>query len=339
MLTGPVAHLGELQQNGVSLAVEKINDAGGINGRKIEIVVEDSAYDPKQAVSAYQALKSKGLRNFIIDGSPIVSSTRKLVVDDGNFTIAVVATTPSYFDGYNNTCRLALTAKNLAPAAGDLALKNNYKKVALLLPDNDYGRGFADEFIKDFDKKGEVIATEFYASTQNTNDFRTNITKIKSVQSEIDAIVFSQILNNIEPMLQQMKTLGLTKPLVSEFPTMTNPALKDLSLVEGAIFVDSEFSKNDLPTDSIETKAFKDAYRAKYNSDPILFAAAHYDAVFILTQAIKEVGEDPQKIADYVSNLKNYNGVTGFLSFDNDCEIDRNVTFKKIENGQIVDMK
>ena len=97
MLTGPAALLGELQKNAINLAVEKINADGGINGRPVEVITEDAVYDPKQAVSAYQALKQRGLKNFIIDGSPIIAATHQLVVDDGNFSIAAVAA-PSIFD-------------------------------------------------------------------------------------------------------------------------------------------------------------------------------------------------------------------------------------------------
>ncbi len=340
MLTGPTALLGELQQNGINLAVEKINKDGGIHGRPIEVIVEDSTYDPKTAVSAYQALKAKGLKNFIIDGSSVVASTRQLVVDDGNFTIAGVATAQSYFDDNNHTCRIGLTAKTLGPGLSALALKGGYKKVALFLPDNEYGRGLADEFTKTFTSNGgTIVVSEFYNSAPTASDFRTNITRIKSVQPTIDAIVFSQVLNNIEPMLNQMKTLGLTKPILSEFPTVTNPGLKDLSLMEGTQFLDSEYLKTDSPADSADTKAFKEAYRAKYGSDPIYFAAAHYDVTLLLANTIKEVGEDPQKIADHISALKNYPGITGTYSFNSDCEVDRKIVTKKIEGGKIVDVK
>jgi branched-chain amino acid transport system substrate-binding protein len=340
MLTGPTAHLGELQKNAVTLAVEKINNDGGINGRRLEIVIEDSAYDPKTAISAYQSLKTKGIRNFIIDGSSVVAATRRLVVDDGNFTISAIATAPSYFDGSNHTCRIALTAKTLGPAVSDLSLKNGYKNIAVFMPDNEYGRGFADEFARSHkDKGGTVVLQEFYDASPSANDFRTSITKIKAVQANIDAIVISQIQNNIEPMLKQMKLLSLSKPLVSEFPTMTNPVLKDMSLVEGAEYVEAEYTKEISPTDLPEGKSFKENYRARYGTDPILFAASHYDVVMILAKAIGEVGENPQKIADYVSSLRNYQGITGKLSFNSDCEVERNITYKKIVGGKIVDIK
>ncbi len=150
IITGPAAAVGELQQKGADLAIEVINKNGGINGRPLELVVEDAKYDPKGAVDAYQALKFKGLKNFLIDGSVTVAATHQLVIDDGNFTIAGGAIAPSYFDGSNRTCRIALTAKNFAPGMVDLLNKHNYQKIAVLFPDNEFGRGLADEFNKAF---------------------------------------------------------------------------------------------------------------------------------------------------------------------------------------------
>ncbi len=340
MLTGPTAHLGELQKNGVTLAVEKINENGGINGRPIEVVMEDAGYDPRLALNAYYSLKNKGIKNFIIDGSSVVASTRPVVVADGNFTISAVATAPSYFDNNNHSCRIALTSKNIGPALSDLALSKNYKNVSLFLPDNEYGRGLAEEFTKAFTEKGgKIVAKEFYEATPGANDFKTSITKIKANQGATDAVVFSQILNNIEPMLKQMKTLGLNKPILSEFPTVTNPALKDVSLMEGVEFIDGEYVKGESSTDSSETKEFKKKYKERFGTEPIYFAAGHYDAIILIAKAVREVGEDPNKIANYISSLKNYTGITGTFSFDSDCEIQRKTVVRKLLGGKIVDLK
>ena len=108
---------------------------------------------------------------------------------------------------------------------------------------------------------------------------------------------------------------------------------------EGFKIVNYQYSKFDLPSDSAETKAFKDAYRAKYHSDPSYFAAATYDSAQILVKAIRAVGENPQKIGDYVSSLKNYTGITGTFSFNDDCEVDRNMIVNTIKDGKMVEAK
>lgn len=339
LLTGPAALLGELQQKAINMAIDDANKDGGVNGRPIEMVIEDAGYDPKTAVSAYQALKLKGLHLFLIDGSPVVAATHKLVTDDNNFSIAGVATAPSYFDGDNRTCRISMTSKNFGPGLADLMMKHNYKKAAVFATDNEYGKGLSEEFAKALQAKGGSVAIiEFYPAA-GTADFRTSLTKIKALQSSYDVVVLSNPLASLEPMLTQMKSLGLTKPIISDQPTMDNPALKDFSLVEGISFVNYNYSRFDRDTDSAATKAFKSAYRARYNSDPIVFSAATYDAITVLIKAIRAVGEDPKKVADYVSAIQNYEGISGTFSFNNDCEVTRQPVFDVMKGGKVEALK
>lgn len=205
------------------------------------------------------------------------------------------------------------------------------------MPDNEYGRGLTESFTKAYVAAGGVVvATEFFNGTSGVTDFRTSITKVKAIQSQVDAIVVINAFNTVEAMLKQMKDLGITKQLISDYSMMTNPALKDMTLVEGVKFINYEYDKTDVATDSAETKAFKAAYRAKYNSDPIYLAAGHYDVTILLAKTIAAVGEDPQKIADYISGLKNYQGITGVYSFDSDCEVSRGTVSQVIKEGKFV---
>jgi len=338
ILTGPVASVGELQKNAAILAVDEINNVGGINGKKIELILEDTAYDPKQSVNAYQALKFKGVHYVVADGSPVVAAIRKLVVDDGNFIVVPGATTPVYFDGNNLSCRIALTAKNFGPAFAELLGKKKYVKVATLLPDNEYGRGLADEFAKSFAKTGgKIIASEFYSTAPGAGDYRTNLTKIKGFKSQIDAVVMVQVTSTVEPMLKQIKEIGLGKPIVSDYYTVKNPSLKDLSLANGIDFVDYEYLSTPVAGDSTVVTQFKTTYKNKYASEPIFLAAAHYDSVKLILVAISKVGDNPQKVADYISGLKDYKAITGNLSFDGDCEVDRDTVFRKVVDGKVVE--
>ena len=340
LLTGAAAKVGELQSNGINLAVDDINKAGGVNGRPVELVVEDAGYDPATAVSAYQALKFKGLHLFLIDGSPVVAATHKLVIADGNFTIVGGATAPSYFDDSDLTCRIALTAKNFGPAMADRLLGHGYKRAALLLPDNEYGRGLSDEFTKYFVSKGGTVAdSEFYNAAAGTTDFRTQVSKLKSSQSAFDGLIFSNPLSSLIPMLAQMKEFGLNKLIVTDEPTLDNPTMKDYTALEGSEVINYGYSKPDMPTDTADTKAFKAEYRSRYNSDAPYFAAAAYDTTVLLANAVGKVGEDPKKIGDYISGLQNYSGVTGTFSFNSDCEVNRDAIVDTVKGGNIVQIQ
>lgn len=340
ILSGPQALIGELQSKAATMAVEEINAQGGINGKKLELVLEDSAYDPKTAVNAYQTLALKGVKYIIADGSPVVAAIREKAVADGNIIFAPGATTPAYFDGSNLSCRIALTAKNFGPGFTELLQKKGYKNVAALLPDNEYGRGLAAEFEKAFlATGGKIVLIEYYNATAGSGDFRTNITKLKAVQSSADALVAVQVANTVEPMFNQINDLGWVKPIVSDYYTIQNPALKDLSIVDGVDFIDYQYSRDTSPNETSVTKSFKDNYKAKYGSVPVFLGAGHYDVVKILAEGIKNAGEDPRRIASYISTLKNYEAVTGTLSFNEDCEVSRDIVFRTVKSGKIVDLQ
>ncbi len=339
ILSGSQALVGELQKNATTMAIEKINSDGGINGKKLELVLEDSAYDSKTSLNAYKALSVRGINYIIADGSPVVSSIREVAVKDGNVLIVPGATTPTYFDGSNLSCRIALTAKTLAPAFVELMKKSGYKKVATLLPDNEYGRGVASELHKNIDSiSGEIVIEEFYNATPGANDYRTNILKIKGEQNNIDTVIAVQVANTVEAMLGQIKEVGLMKPIISDYYTVQNPALKNLALANNVDYVDYEYSRDGSVTESDITKKFKQDYKDKFGSNPVYLAAAHYDVVNILAHALREVGDNPQKVADYISSMKNYQAVTGTLSFDDDCEVERATVFRTVVDGKIIDL-
>lgn len=341
MLTGPAALVGELQQNGATLAVETINANGGVNGRPIELVIQDSTLDPKVGISAYNNLKQQGIKLFMMDGSPIIAAVGKIVAADKNFTIAGGAYAYGYFDGDPHTCRISLTAKSVGPSMADLAVFRGYKKVAIFMANNEQGKSIADEFSKAFSAKGgTVVTTEFYDAAPGVGDYRTNVTKLKAVQANVDAIIFSNTLNTLVPMLDQMKSLGLTKPIVADPGTLDNPALKsNFAPIENVDFAGYDYGPLPSPTDSAAVTKFKEAYKAKYGVEPLYFAASHYDTMMIIAQAVKEVGEDPEKVSQYVSNLKDYKGITGSFTFDSDCEVSRPHVFYTIKNGKAVRVK
>lgn len=338
ILTGPSALIGQLQKDAATQAIEEINSRGGINGRKVELVLEDTASDPKTALSAYQALKLKGVKYIVADSSPVVSAIRPVAVQDGNLIFAAGATAPNYFDGSNLSCRIALTAKNFGPGYVELAKKKNYKNLVALLPDNEYGRGLSQEIEKSLIASGgKLIDTEFYDAGSTGGDYRTNITKLKAKQTEADALVIGQVANTVESMLKQISDLGWKKPILSDYYTVQNPALKNISLAEGIDHIDYQYSREAQVDESTIATAFKSKWAAAHNgSNPVYLAAGHYDVVNLIAEGISKAGDDPKKVADYISHLKNYKGVTGTFSFNDDCEVSRDMVFRTVRGGKIV---
>jgi branched-chain amino acid transport system substrate-binding protein len=336
MLTGPTSLVGEQQKNATILAVEEVNKTGGINGKKIEVVQEDTQFNAKTALSAYYALKNRGIDFIIIGGSPVVAPIHPEVIKDNSFMIVTDATLPSYFDNNSRTCRIALTAKNFGPGLVKILQNHGYLKVATLYPDNEAGRGFYNEFEKSFkDNGGSIVLSEFY-NASGSSDYRTSLLKLKSKQSSFDALVYQNITNTGEVMLKQIKEAGINTPIITDYYTINNPVIKDLKLMNGTEFVDYDYIKTVTTSDNPTSKSFKEAYRLRYSSDPSYFAASTYDAIMLTVQGIKNSGYNPTEVGEYISKLKDYEGVTGLLSFDNDCEVSRSMKFSKIVDGMVV---
>ena len=339
-LTGPIASYGEFQKQSAETAVKEINDAGGINGKPVELFIEDSASDAKKGVDALNALKLRGVKFYIVEYSPVAVAVKSAIVNNGDFVMTAGATAPTYVDGNNLSCRLTMTAADIAPTLATYSISNNQKKAALLLPNNEYGKGLADEFTKKYTAAGGVITISEFYDPSGPSDFRTNITKIKAQSADIDVLVTVNAANTVEPMFQQLKTLGWNKPILSDYNTIQNPSLKDKNLIEKTVFVDWLYTPEPAEGDSQMTKAFKEKYLADHQSNPSLAAAGYYDAVKITLDAIKKVGDDPKKVAEYIQGLKNYPVITGnIVSFNSDCQATQTSTLRKVEAGKFVEIK
>lgn len=335
-LTGPAAAFGQISNNAVNMAVDRINENGGINGKKIELVTEDYGYDPKAAVSAYQKLANEGIKIFFIDGSAALGGVAPLVRNDKNLSFAPSATLPSYTDNNPLTCRLGLTANNYAPAmAVFISGKFSKPRVGFLMSNNEYGLGIEQKVKEEVEKNsGEVIVTENFDMA--ATDFRTNVAKVKSQMNKIDILVVTNIGKTIEPLLKQLKESGFSKPIITENWTVQNPELKTISLAEGIYFVDYDYVPEIQQNDSDITKNFKQNWFDKYNQYPSPHAANSYDSVNLLMLAIKNTNSvEPNTISDYLINkIGEYSGVGGNLKFNNDCEVQRPITMRVIKNGK-----
>jgi branched-chain amino acid transport system substrate-binding protein len=325
-LSGPIAIAGEVQKNALAMAQKDNPNA------KIELVYEDSKYDPKTSLSGYEALKLQGVKIIIADGSPVVAAIREKAVQDGVLVFAQSATTPAFTDDSPFTCRIGLTADVLGPSMSEY-VKNNlkYNNIALLTANNEYGATMKDEITKSFNSLGgKVVVSESY--DQASGDLRSNILKIVQKQNEIDALLLT---NNItpEPMFKQLKELGWTKPIISDAWTLTSPNMKDRTVASGVPFIDYAYTPQAELNTIDGAVNYANRYKTEFNnSSPILLGALTYDSYNILSQAINEVGGDPKKVSKYLVDMPEFKGITGNIDFDVSCQnINKKLVWRKVK--------
>ncbi|WP_458411580.1 ABC transporter substrate-binding protein [Schinkia sp. CFF1] len=321
-LSGPVASYGQSNTEGVELAVDEINAAGGIDGKKIELIKVDNKSDAAEATNAAIRLTSQDKVNAIIGAStsgntvaqaqiandtqtvlitPSGTSPTVTVKEDGSVNDFVFRT--SFIDPFQGT-----VAANFA--VNDLKVKN-----AAIFADNasDYAKGLAAAFKETFEKAGgKVVAEEAYVAKDT--DFRSTLTRIKAKNPEF--IFIPGYYEEVGLIVKQAREMGITAPLMGG-DGWDSPKLVELAGADALnnTFITNHYSAED-PDQKIQdfVKKFKEKYNGKA---PDAFNGLGYDTVYLLKDAIERAGSlDPVKVKDALAATKDLSLVTGTVTID-----------------------
>ena len=317
-LSGGAAQYGISIRNGFQLAVEEINAAGGVNGNKIELVIEDEQGKKEEAINAFKKLifQDKALMLF----GPTLSNSAQAADPIAQASKIVVFGTSNTADGIttigDHVFRNSVTEADVLPVTIKTAARvANIKKVAVLYGNDDvFTKSGYDNFKKALDdQKMPITTTETFA--KGDVDFKAQLTKIKATNP--DAIVLSALLAEGAPIMVQARQLGLTVPFIGGNGMNS---VKVFDLAKGAsdgLWVGSPWSiENRTP----QNNGFIVAYTKKYSSAPDQFAAQAYDAMHIATEALKKVklsgdlAKDREAVQAALPAVK-WTGATGAFSF------------------------
>lgn len=301
-LTGPNAQYGAQWKKGFDLALEEINGKGGVDGRPLEYIFEDSQSDPKQSVVIAQ--------KFVAD--------ERIIVELGDFSsTASMAASPIYQRGgllqfgFTNshpdftkaggdyTWSTSVTQDQASPALADFAITDlGLKKLAVFQLNNDWGKATIDLFAKRVEELGaEIVATQAYLPDEK--DFRSAITAAKDANP--DGIILISYQADGALIAQQAREAGLNVPLVGSASIQSPDYLKlGGKAVEGT-YILGEFSIDDPRP---EVQAFVKTFREKYNEDPDLFATLAYDSINLVAEAIKIGGPTRDGVHEAFPKLK-----------------------------------
>jgi len=312
-LTGGLASYGEPAQKMAQIAVKDINDAGGINNRKLEIDYQDHKCDPKEATSIFQqALDVNKVKIFTsVACSGTVSAVSPLMKNDNALLLGTIITANKLSGISPYVFRNWASDKNEAKLFADEIKKRGYKKIGVIYEETDYAKGLKlslEEFLKD---SGIEIVSESFVS--GSTDVRTQLSKIKQAKVEM-LFISPQTVTSGDIVLKQIKELGLNKTAL--FVNDNIIKAKDLvskyaDVLEGAIGGDY-IMKRDEKTDKILAK-----YREAYGVDcpQTNICSGVYDAINLLADAIKSKGYDVAGVKSYLESV-DYAGISGQISFD-----------------------
>jgi branched-chain amino acid transport system substrate-binding protein len=313
-ITGGIAHLGKDNENGARLAVEQANEAKiKLGGKDIRFVfvAEDDQADPKVGTTVAQKLvdaKVAGVVGHLNSGTSIPASP--LYSGAGIPVISGSATNPKLTEqGFKTQFRVVGRDDQQGPAiASYLASNNKPKTVAVIDDATAYGEGIANEVEKTL-KAAKIAVLPREKGTDKTTDWKAVLTKIKGRNP--DAIFYGGMDATGGPLMKQGRELGIKAVFAfgdgactDEMTKLAGPAAEGLLCSQAGIPV------------AAADKSFLDAYKKKFNVDPILYAPFTYDAANILIAAMKKADSaDPAKYLPELAKIS-YKGVTGEISFD-----------------------
>jgi branched-chain amino acid transport system substrate-binding protein len=315
-MTGQTASFGQSTKNGIQLAVDEINAAGGVNGKKIVLVVEDDQGQPQQATTVVQKLINQDKVQAILGE---VASTNSLaaapVAQSAKIPmITPSSTNPKVTEVGDYISRVCFIDPFQGSAMAKFAANTLKAKTAAILGDvnSDYSKGLTQFFEEEFTRLGGRVVTK-EAYTQNDPDFKAQLTKIRNLNP--DVIYVPGYYSQVGIVARQARELGMNQPLMGgdgwdspELFKLGGAALKNA-------YISNHYSA-DNPAPEIQN--FVKAYKAKFNVVPDSLAALAYDAAKVLADAIKRAGGagDSAKLKDAINATKEFAGVTGKITLD-----------------------
>jgi branched-chain amino acid transport system substrate-binding protein len=333
-LTGGIAHLGKDNENGARLAIEEAN-AGGtqIGGKtvKFTLVAEDDQADPKVGTTVAQKLvdaKVVGVVGHLNSGTSIPASP--IYNQAGIPVISGSATNPKLTEqGFKNQFRVVGRDDQQGPAiASYLASQKKPKVVAIIDDATAYGEGIANEVEKTL-KAAKIHVLPREKGTDKTTDWKAVLTKLRGHKP--DAVFYGGMDATGGPLLKQGRELGM-KAVFSFGDGACTDKMKELAgdAAEGLLC-----SQAGIPPQAA-SKKFLDAFKKRFNMDPILYAPFTYDAANLLIEAMKKAGSSDPKT--YLPELQkiNYTGATGNIQFDDKGDRkDAEMTIFTMKGGKI----
>lgn len=332
-LTGSAAVWGENSKMGLEIALEEVNSAGGVKGKKVNLIIEDSQSDSAKAVSALQKLISTDKVSVVIGDiasssvlamAPIAEKAKVILLSPGASNPDISEAGEYIFRNWQSDA-----------LEGEVDAKYAYEKlgwinIAILYVSNAYGTGLKKVFEESFQKLGgKIIASESFE--QGATDMRPQLNKIRNLK--IDAIYMPGYPPEMAILLRQAKEMGIKIPFLS-VQAFDDPKILETAkgAAEGVIF---SVPKPPDPSNSV-VKNFIDKYKQKFSRDPGVTSDTGYDALKIIVWAMNQGGTSAEEVRQQLLTLKDFPGAAGLTTFDKNGDVIKPFIFKKVQSQKTV---
>lgn len=332
-LTGRSADLGESSRNGVQLAVQQVNQAGGIDGRQVELLVRDDANDPDTAAAAVRELHAAGVAAIIGPNVSAVAGGMVPVINELEVvTLSPTVSSLAFADIDDHFFRINWTTRDNARIYAEHYYDLGYRRVAAAIDANN--RVFSESWLQEFShgflvEGGKVVGFEAFDSTKNDSYAQT-----ASALVAMDAEALLLIANSVDTaqLAQQIRKLDSDILLIAaewaateRLISLGGPAIEGLELVQS-------YNRAD---DSERYRTFRETYRDRFQQAPGYASIAAYDAATVLFRGLAG-REAAGGLKQALLELDDVQGLQQTISFNRYGDAQRRAFFVVVRDGRFV---
>ena len=330
-VTGRVADLGTSGRNGAMLAVEQVNQSGGIDGRKVELLIRD---DEQKTETARQSMQDLVNQQVVAIVGPMTSSMCAAVIEQANAAkiplVSPTCTSPAFSGIDDYFFRVISATTDYARKSADYHLKLGHRRIAIIY---DLGnRAYSESWFNDFRTQFTAQGGELVKVLKFTSGPDTPFSALASQLVDARADTILMITNSVDAAMlaQQIHQRDKYVPLASSEWAGTERLIELAGkAVEGMIlaqFVDRDSSQP-------EYQSFKTAFRARFNQEPGFAGVAGYDATMTVLDAMRGKKEG-QLLKQLILDKRRFDGISGKLEFTPEGDAARATYIVKIQDGR-----
>ena len=312
-ITGAGASLGVPERKTLELLTKQVNEAGGINGRKIELIVEDNQSTEDGAAKAMNEMVSQGVDIVLGASRTGPSLAMRAIAESSKTPMISLAANAKIVEGATWVFKTAQNDSVVLENIVDYAKSKGWKTIGLLRDASGYGEGVA-ETLTELGKPAGISVIRVEKFAPDATDFTAQMINIRNAKADVNLIW------GIPPAAalaqKAYHQLGIPAPLLQShgignqvFLDTAGSSAEGVVAPLGRLLVADQLPDSD-PQKAVLTKFLAD-YQAAYNETPSTFAGHAYDAFQLAMEAFKAVGTDKQKVHDYLEQVNGFVGITG----------------------------
>jgi len=319
---------GQASKKAIMLAVDEINAQGGINGKNVEAIFEDSQCQAKNGVTAITKLINVNKVNFIIGGvcDSVTGAIMPIAEENKVVLITPGSTSPAISDAGDYIFRFWFSENDLGGMVAETAYNMNKKRLAILYINNAWGEAQKDGVKTRFEELGGQIVSEQVVNPDNV-DYRTEI--LKAEKNGPEAYYIGLHPNGLVMSMKRLRELGINKTIFSHGGLVGSTQILGMGgdLLEGII---APFVYN-------PTSTFRDKFVEKFDEEPGITADSSYDAVHVVAKIMKETEKTgSETIKEGLYKVKDYDGASGSITVDEKGDVHRPLRLMVVNVGELL---